>query len=178
VTTAVETDRSNSIYDTIRTHLPEDPTMDAMLAADESQVLRLRDANPELLPRPKRSWLPYDDFTRHGVAIDKRRPLKPRRNVYWTAFWTDEYRECLQSRDWRRTSIRSAFIGCFSSIPFCFLRQPRTDPKTATWCLRSVAEKMLRLYEQKVLTSCPRSAGYEAFVRQTLADNQRRAAWL
>jgi len=35
---------------------PDDPDMDAMASPpDESTVLRLRDANPDLLPRPKRS---------------------------------------------------------------------------------------------------------------------------
>src|SRR5690349_15006933 len=163
---------------------PDDADMDAMAAPPgESSVLRLRDDNPEFVAAAKALFAyPYNDFQPEHAKwlIDKKKAAEASGN---TAYWDGildkmNIATCLANRvafapylDPQR--FHWVFFADSFLFPFDNRDQAAKNGDMAVYV--PLQEKVLKRYmKQEGLGGLPLDlAGYENFVRQTLADNQK-----
>jgi len=164
---------------------PDDADMDAMAAPPgESSVLRLRDDNPEFVAAAKALFAyPYNDFQPEHAKwlIDKKKAAEASGN---TAYWDGildkmNIATCLANRvafapylDPQR--FHWVFFADSFLFPFDNRDQAAKNGDMAVYV--PLQEKVLKRYmKQGGLGGLPLDlAGYENFVRQTLADNQKK----
>ena len=164
---------------------PDDADMDAMAAPPgESSVLRLRDDNPEFVAAAKALFAyPYNDFQPEHAKwlIDKKKAAEASGN---TAYWDGildkmNIATCLANRvafapylDPQR--FHWVFFADSFLFPFDNRDQAAKNGDMAVYV--PLQEKVLKRYmKQEGLGGLPLDlAGYENFVRQTLADNQKK----
>lgn len=164
---------------------PDDSDMDAMAAAsDESTVLRLRDDNPEFVAAAKALFgYPYDDFQPQHAKwlIDKKKAAEASGS---TAYWDGildklNIETCLANRVALAPYLdpkRFHWVFFVDSFLFPFDNRDQTGKNSDMGVYIPLQEKVLQRYEkQEGVSGLPGDlAGYENFVRQTLADNQKR----
>jgi hypothetical protein len=163
----------------------DDPDVDAMAAPpEESSVLRLRDDNPEFVTAAKSLFgYPYDDFKpEHAKWLAERTNAAKRSGG--TAYFDQildklNVETCLANRafmapylDSRR--FRWVFFGDSFFYPFDNRDQTSSTPDMGVYI--PLQEKMLARYKKQMnLDGLPADlGGYEAFVRNMMADNQKR----
>jgi len=160
--------------------------MDAMASPPgESTVLRLRDTNPEFVAAAKALFgYPFDDFKpEHAkwLTTRKSRGSRRRHGVLEQHPRQNEHRNVpcessgFSSVPGPETISLVLFVDSFL-FPSIITNRPQ---EMATWACISAAGKVLQRYmRQESVNGLPADlAGYEAFVRRTLAENQKRAAW-
>jgi uncharacterized protein len=164
---------------------PDDSDMDAMAAPPgESSVLRLSDTNPEFVAAAKSLFAyPYNDFKPEHAQwlIDKKKAAE---TAGGTAYWDSildklNIETCLANRvalapylDPKR--FRWVFFVDAFLFPFDNHGQAAKNGDMAVYV--PLEEKVLERYmKRESVNALPADvAGYEAFVRQTLADNQKK----
>jgi hypothetical protein len=164
---------------------PDDSDMDAMAAApDESTVLRLRDDNPEFVAAAKALFgYPYGDFQPEHAKwlIDKKKAAEASGN---TAYW-DGILDKLNIETGLANRVALApyldpkrfhWVFFVDSFLFPFDNRDQTGKNSDMGVYIPLQEKVLQRYEkQEGVNGLPTDlAGYENFVRQTLADNQKK----
>jgi len=164
---------------------PDDSDMDAMAAPpDETSVLRLRDDNPEFVAAAKALFgYPYDDFKPDHAKwlIDKKKAAEAAGGTAYFNSILDKLNVeiCLANRvalapylDPKR--FHWVFFVDSFLFPFDNHAQAGRDGDMAVYV--PLQEKVLQRYKtQEKVDGLPADlAGYETFVRQTLADNQRK----
>jgi uncharacterized protein len=163
---------------------PDDSDMDAMASPpDESTVMRLRDTNPEFVAAAKALFgYPYDDFKPDHAKwlIDKK---KAREKEGGTAYWDGildkmNIEICLANRVALAPYLdpkRFHWVFFVDSFLFPFDNHDLAAKNGDIGVYIPLQEKVLQRYkEQEGTTGLPSDlAGYEAFVRRTLADNQK-----
>jgi hypothetical protein len=164
---------------------PDDSDMDAMAAPpDESTILRLSDTNPEFVAAAKSLFgYPYDDFMPEHAKwlIEKKKSAEA---AGGTAYWDGildklKIETCLANRVALAPYLNPKrfhwvfFVDSFL-FPFDNHEQAAENGDMAVYV--PLQEKMFQRYmKQEGVSSLPADlAGYEAFVRQTLADNQKK----
>jgi uncharacterized protein len=164
---------------------PDDSDMDAMTAPpDESSVIRLRDDNPEFVAAANALFgYPYDDFKPEHAKwlIDKKKAAEASGS---TAYWDSildklNIETCLANRVALAPYLNPKrfhwvfFVDSFL-FPFDNRRQTGKNGDMAVYIPQQ--EKVLHRYmKQEGGSGLPTDlAGYEHFVRQTLADNQKK----
>jgi uncharacterized protein len=164
---------------------PDDSDMDAMASPpDESTVMRLRDTNPEFVAAAKSLFgYPYDDF-QPGHAkwlIDKKKAAeKDGGTAYWDGILDKlNIETCLANRVALGPYLdpkRFHWVFFVDSFLFPFDNRAQAAKNGDMGVYIPLQEKvLLRWMKQENVTALPGDlAGYEAFVRQTLADNQKR----
>jgi uncharacterized protein len=164
---------------------PDDPDMDAMAAPpDESSVLRLRDTNPEFVAAAKALFnYPYDDFQPEHAKwlIDKKKAAE---QAGGTAYWDSildklNIETCLANRVALAPYLdpnRFHWVFFVDSFLFPFDNRNQTGKNPDMGVYIPLQEKVLHRYmKQEELAALPADlAGYEAFVRRTVADNKKR----
>lgn len=164
---------------------PDDSDMDAQAAPpDESSVLRLRDTNPEFVVAAKALFgYPYDDFTPQHAKwlIDKKKAAEASGN---TAYWDGildklNIETCLANRVALAPYLdpkRFHWVFFVDSFLFPFDNRDQTGKNPDMGVYIPLQEKVLARYKkQENVNGLPADlAGYESFVRQTLADNQKK----
>jgi len=164
---------------------PDDSDMDAMASPpDESTVLRLRDSNPEFVAAAKALFgYPYDDFNPEHAKwlIDKKKTAEA---TGGTAYWDSildkmNIETCLANRVVLAPYLdpkRFHWVFFVDSFLFPFDNHDQTGKNGDMGVYVPLQEKVLQRYmKQENVASLPADlAGYEAFVRQTLADNQKK----
>jgi uncharacterized protein len=174
----------------------DDTDVDAMAAPpDESSVLRLRDDNPEFVTAAKSLFgYPYDDFKpEHAkwLADRKNAAKKSGGSAYFDQILDKlNVETCLANRAFMAPYLDPqrfhwVFFGDSFFFPFDNRDQTASTPDMGVYI--PLQEKMLARYKQqmngrginvepaKAKDALPENlAGYEAFVRNTLADNQKR----
>jgi hypothetical protein len=164
---------------------PDDSDMDAMAASpDESSVIRLRDDNPEFVAAAKALFgYPYDDFkTEHAKwLIDKKKAAEASGS---TAYWDGvldklNIETCLANRVALAPYLdpkRFHWVFFVDSFLFPLNNRDQTGKNGDMGVYIPLQEKVLQRYmKQEGLSELPGNlAGYESFVRQTLADNQKK----
>src|SRR5258707_14704575 len=164
---------------------PDDSDMDAQAAPpDESSVLRLRDSNPEFVAGAKALFgYPYDDFQPEHAKwlIDKKKAAeKAGGTAYWDSILDKLNIEiCLANRVALGPYLDAKlFHWVFFVAPFLFPLDNRdqTGKNPDMGVYIPLQEKVLHRYmRQDNVSGLPVDlAGYESFVRQTLADNQKK----
>jgi uncharacterized protein len=164
---------------------PDDSDMDAMASPPgESTVLRLRDTNPEFVAAAKALFAyPYDDFKPEHAKwlIDKKKAAEA---ASGTAYWNSildkmNIETCLANRvalapylDPKR--FHWVFFVDSFLFPFDNHEQAARNGDMAVYV--PLQEKVLQRYmKQEGVNGLPADlAGYEAFVRGTLAANQKK----
>ncbi|HEY2462213.1 MAG TPA: amidohydrolase family protein [Candidatus Acidoferrum sp.] len=163
----------------------DDPDVDAQASPpDPSLVLRLRDTNPEFVAASKALFgYPYDDFQPQHAQwlIDKKKAAEKSGG---TAYWDDildklNIETCLANRIAAATYLNPRrfhwvfFVDSFL-FPFDNHAQSAKNPDMAAYM--PLQEKVLHRYmAQENISAAPATlADYEAFVRQALADNQKK----
>ena len=164
---------------------PDDSDMDAQASPpDESSVLRLRETNLEFVAAAKALFgYPYDDFQPEHAKwlIDKKKAAEA---AGGTAYWDSildklNIETCLANRvalapylDPKR--FRWVFFVDSFLFPLDNRDQTRKNPDMGVYI--PLQEKVLHRYmQQENVGGLPVDlAGYEAFVRQTLADYQKK----
>lgn len=164
---------------------PDDSDMDAMASPpDESTVLRLRDDNPEFVAAAKSLFAyPYDDFKPEHAKwlIEKKKAAEASGS---TAYWDGildklNIETCLANRVALASYLDPKrfhwvfFVDSFL-FPFDNHGQIARDGDMAVYV--PLQEKVLQRYmKQENVNGLPANlGGYEAFVRQTLSDNQKK----
>ena len=162
----------------------DDSDVDAMASPpDESPTLRLRDDNPEFVAAAKALFgYPYDDFKpEHSKWLaDKKKAAESRGGTAYFDGILDKLNVeiCLANRammpaylDTRR--FRWVFFGDAFFFPFDNHDQSASTPDMAVYV--PLQEKMLsRWKKQENVDGLPAElAGYEDFIRRTMADNQK-----
>jgi hypothetical protein len=164
---------------------PDDSDMDAMASpADESTVLRLRDSNPEFVAAAKALFgYPYDDFKPEHAQwlIDKKKAAEA---AGGTAYWDSildklNIEICLANRVALAPYLdpkRFHWVFFVDSFLFPFDNHEQAARNGDMGVYVPLQEKVLQRYmKQEGVTALPPDlAGYEAFVRQTVADNQKQ----
>jgi uncharacterized protein len=164
---------------------PDDSDMDAQAAPpDESSVLRLRDTNPEFVAAAKALFAyPYDDFQpEHAkwLAEKEKAAEKAGGTEYWDSILDKlNIETCLANRVALAPYLNPKrfhwvfFVDSFL-YPFDNRDQSGKNPDLGVYI--PLQEKVLHRYmQQENVTGLPADlAGYEAFVRQTVADNQKK----
>ena len=163
----------------------DDSDVDAMASPpDESATLRLRDDNPEFVAGAKALFgYPYDDFQSEHAKwlIDKKKAWE---KVGGTEYWDSildklNIETCLANRvalgpylDPKR--FHWVFFVDSFLYPFDNRDQSGKNPDLGVYI--PLQEKVLHRYMQEEnVSALPADlAGYESFVRQTLADNQKK----
>ncbi|MGB8474411.1 MAG: amidohydrolase family protein [Candidatus Acidiferrum sp.] len=162
---------------------PDDPDMDAQAAPpDESSVLRLRDTNPEFVTAAKFLFhYPYDDFKPEHAKwlIEKKKAAEAGGG---TAYWDSildklNVETCLANRVALAPYLdpkRFHWVFFVDSFLFPFNNRDQTGKNPDMGVYIPLQEKVLHRYmEQENLSVLPPDlAGYEAFVRKTVADNK------
>src|ERR1700732_1127770 len=164
---------------------PDDSDMDAQAAPpDESSVLRLRDTNPEFCAGAKALFgYPYDDFQpEHAKWLAEKE--KAAENAGGTAYWDSildklNIETCLANRVALAPYLdpkRFHWLFFVASFLFPFNNRDQTGKNPDMGVYIPLQEKVLHRYmQQENVTGLPNDlAGYEAFVRQTVADNQKK----
>ena len=163
----------------------DDSDVDAMAAPpDESSVLRLRDDNPEFVTAAKSLFgYPYDDFKpEHAkwLADRKNAAKKSGSSTYFDQILDKlNVETCLANRAFMAPYLDSkrfhwVFFGDSFFYPFDNRGQTASTPDMGVYI--PLQEKMLARYKRQMSVEAPPDdlAGYEAFVRTTMADNQKR----
>ncbi|HMI52591.1 MAG TPA: amidohydrolase family protein [Candidatus Saccharimonadales bacterium] len=164
---------------------PDDSDMDAQAAPpDESSVMRLRDTNPEFVTAAKALFgYPYDDFTPEHAKwlIEKKKAAEASGS---TAYWDSildklNIETCLANRVALAPYLdpkRFHWVFFVDSFLFPFDNRDQSGRNPDMGVYIPLQEKVLARYKkQENLAGLPADlAGYENFVRQTLADNQRK----
>src|SRR6267143_1765589 len=164
---------------------PDDSDMDAQAAPpDESSVLRLRDSNPEFVAAAKGLFgYPYDDFQPEHAKwlIDKKKAAEA---AGGTAYWDSildklNIEICLANRVALGPYLdpkRFHWVFFVDSFLFPLDNRDQTGKNPDMGVYMPLQEKVLHRYmQQENVSGLPADlAGYEAFVRQTLADNQKK----
>jgi hypothetical protein len=164
---------------------PDDSDMDAQAAPpDESAVLRLRDTNPEFIAAAKALFdYPYNDFLpEHAKWLaDKEKAAE---QAGGTAYWDSildklNIETCLANRVALAPYLdpkRFHWVFFVDSFLFPFDNRDQTGKNPDMGVYIPLQEKVLHRYmQQENASSLPADlAGYESFVRQTVADNQKR----
>jgi len=164
---------------------PDDSDMDAMASPpDESTVLRLRDSNPEFVAAAKALFgYPYDDFKPEHAKwlIDKKKAAEA---VAGTAYWDGildkmNIETCLANRVALAPYLdpkRFHWVFFVDSFLFPFDNHNLIAKNGDMAVYIPLQEKVLQRYrKQESVNGLPADlAGYESFVRQTLADNQKK----
>nr|MDP9146894.1 amidohydrolase family protein [Acidobacteriota bacterium] len=164
---------------------PDDSDMDAQASPpDESTVMRLRDTNPEFVAAAKALFgYPYDDFAPEHAKwlIDKKKAAEASgTTAYWTSILDKLNIEiCIANRVALAPYLdpkRFHWAFFVDSFLFPFNNRDQTGKNTDLGVYIPLQEKVLQRYEkQESLTGLPTDlAGYESFVRQTVADNQKK----
>lgn len=164
---------------------PDDSDMDAMASPpDESTVLRLRDTNPEFVAAAKALFgYPYDDFKPEHAKwlIDKKKAVEA---AGGTAYWNSildkmNIETCLANRVALAPYLdpkRFHWVFFVDSFLFPFDNHGQSAKNGDMGVYIPLQEKVLQRYlKQEGVNGLPADlAGYEAFARQTLADNQKK----
>ena len=164
---------------------PDDSDMDAQAAPpDETSVLRLRDTNPEFVAAAKALFAyPYDDFQPEHAKwlIDKKKAAEA---AGGTAYWDSILDQlnidtCLANRVALGNYLdpkRFHWVFFVDSFLFPLDNRDQTVKNPDMGVYIPLQEKVLHRYmHQGNVSGLPADlAGYESFVRQTLADNQKK----
>ena len=164
---------------------PDDSDMDAMASPpDESTVMRLRDTNPEFVAAAKALFgYPYDDFKPEHAKwlIDKKKAAEAAGS---TAYWDSildkmNIETCLANRVALASYLdpkRFHWVFFVDSFLFPFDNHNLAAKNADMSVYIPLQEKVLRRYmKQENVIGLPADlTGYEAFVGQMLADNQKR----
>jgi uncharacterized protein len=164
---------------------PDDADMDAQAAPpDESSVLRLRDANPEFVAAAKSLFdYPYDDFAPVHAKwlIDKKKAAeKSGTTEYWDSILDKlNIETCLANRVALGPYLdpkRFHWVFFVDSFLYPLNNRDQTGKNSDLGVYIPLQEKVLHRYmQQENVSSLPADlAGYESFVRQTVADNQKK----
>src|SRR5712672_2584491 len=164
---------------------PDDSDMDAQAAPpDETSVLRLRDTNPEFVAAAKSLFAyPYDDFQPEHAKwlIDKKKAAeKSGTTAYWDSILDKlNIETCLANRVALAPYLdpkRFHWVFFVDSFLFPLENRDQTGKNPDMGVYIPLQEKVLHRYmQQENVTALPADlAGYENFVRQTLADNQKK----
>jgi len=163
----------------------DDADVDAMTAPpDESSVLRLRDDNPEFVTAAKSLFgYPYDDFKpEHAKWLADR--TNAAKKSGGTAYFDQildklNVETCLANRAFMAPYLDPkrfhwVFFGDSFFYPFDNHDQTASTPDMGVYI--PLQEKMLARYRKQLnVDTLPADlAGYEGFVRNTMADNQKR----
>jgi uncharacterized protein len=163
----------------------DDSDMDAMAGPpDESSVLRLRDTNPEFVAGAKALFgYPYDDLKPEHAKwlIDRKKAAeKDGGTAYWDGILDKlNIETCLANRVALAPYLdpkRFHWVFFVDSFLFPFDNHDQTGKNGDLGVYIPMQEKVLQRYmKQENVSGLPADlAGYEAFVRQTLADNQKK----
>jgi len=166
---------------------PDDSDMDAQASPpDESTVMRLRDTNPEFVAAAKSLFgYPYKDFSPEHAKwlIDKKKAAEASGNtVYWDSILDKlNIETCLANRVALAPYLdpkRFRWVFFVDSFLFPFDNRDQTGKNPDLGVYIPLQEKVLQRYEkQENLSAIPADlAAYESFVRQTLANNQKKGA--
>lgn len=164
---------------------PDDLDMDAMAAPpDESSVLRLSDTNPEFVAAAKSLFgYPYDDFKPEHAKwlIDKKKAAEA---TGGTAYWDSildklKIEICLANRVALAPYLdakRFHWVFFVDSFLFPFDNHEQIAKNGDMAVYVPLQEKVLQRYmKQESVSALPADlAGYESFIRKTLADNQKK----
>jgi hypothetical protein len=164
---------------------PDDPDMDAMASPPEaSSVLRLRDDNPEFVAAAKALFgYPYDDFQPAHAKwlIDKKKAAEQQGGTAYFDGILDKLNveTCLANRVALAPYLnpkRFHWVFFVDSFLFPFDNHDQIAKNGDMAVYIPLQEKVLQRYKkQESITDLPADlAGYESFVRQTLADNQKK----
>ncbi len=164
---------------------PDDSDMDAQAAPpDESSVLRLRDTNPEFIAAAKSLFgYPYDDFQPEHAKwlVEKEKAAeKEGGTAYWDSILDKlNIETCLANRVAMAPYLdpkRFHWVFFVDSFLFPFNNRDQTGKNPDMGVYIPLQEKVLNRYmQQENVTALPADlAGYEAFVRQTVVDNQKK----
>jgi hypothetical protein len=162
----------------------DDSDMDAMAGPpDESSVLRLREDNPEFVAGAKALFgYPYADFKPEHAKwlIDKKKAAETDAG---TAYWDSildkvNIETCLANRVFLGPYLdpkRFHWVFFVDSFLYPFDNRDQTGKNGDLGVYIPLQEKVLQRYmKQENVSGLPADlAGYEAFVRQTLTDNQK-----
>jgi hypothetical protein len=177
-------DRIPAYDDHSHATFPDDSDMDAQAAPpDESSVLRLRDDNPEFVAGAKALFgYPYDDFKPEHAKwlIDKKKAAEASGSTeYWDSILDKLNIEmCLANRVALAPYLnpkRFHWVFFVDSFLFPLDNRYQTGKNPDMGAYIPLQEKVLQRYmKQEAVNGLPADlAGYENFVRQTLADNQK-----
>ena len=163
----------------------DDSDVDAMAAPpEESSVLRLRDDNPEFVTAAKSLFgYPYDDFQpEHAkwLADRKNAAKKSGSPTYFDGILDKlNVETCLANRAFMASYLNNrrfhwVFFGDSFFYPFENRDQTASTPDMGVYI--PLQEKVLARYKKQMnVNELPLDlGGYEAFVRNTMADNQKR----
>jgi uncharacterized protein len=163
----------------------DDSEVDAMASPpDESSVLRLRDDNPEFVAAAKSLFgYPYADFKpEHAkwLADRKKAAEKSSDSTYFDTILDKlNVETCLANRAFMAPYLDTkrfhwVFFGDSFFYPFDNHDQTASTPDMGVYV--PLQEKMLARYRKQMNVAALPSdlAGYENFVRGTMADNQKR----
>src|SRR5580698_9396408 len=164
---------------------PDDSDMDAQAAPpDETSVLRLREDNPEFVAAAKSLFgYPYDDFKPEHAKwlIGKKKAAEASGG---TAYWDSildklNIETCLANRVALAPYLdpkRFHWVFFVDSFLFPFDNHEQIAKNGDMAVYVPLQEKVLQRYmKQESVVALPGDlAAYEAFVRQTLADNQKK----
>ena len=164
---------------------PDDSDMDAQAAPPgESSVLRLRDTNPEFVAAAKALFgYPYNDFQAEHAKwlIDKKKAAeKSGGTAYWDSILDKlNIETCLANRVALGPYLdpkRFHWVFFVDSFLFPLNNRDQTGKNPDLGVYVPLQEKVLHRYmQQENVNGLPTDlAGYEAFVRQTLTDNQKK----
>ncbi len=164
---------------------PDDSDMDAMASPPgESTVLRLRDTNPEFVAAAKALFgYPFDDFKPEHAKwlIDKKKAVEA---AGGTAYWNNildkmNIETCLANRVALAPYLdpkRFHWVFFVDSFLFPFDNHEQAARNGDMSVYIPLQEKVLQRYmKQAAVNGLPADlAGYEAFVRGTFAENQKK----
>jgi uncharacterized protein len=163
----------------------DDSDVDAMaLPPDSATVLRLRDTNPEFVAASKALFgYPYDDYQPEHAKwlIEKKKAgEKDGGTAYWTSILDKlNVETCLANRVVMAPYLdptRFHWVFFMDSVFFPFNNHSLAAKNGDMGVFIPIQEKMLQRYmTQEARKAMPTDlAGYEAFVRQTVQDNQKK----
>ncbi|HKV24708.1 MAG TPA: amidohydrolase family protein [Candidatus Acidoferrum sp.] len=163
---------------------PDDSDMDAQAAPpDESTVLRLREDNPEFVAAAKSLFgYPFDDFSpEHAQWLIAKKKVAEAGGG--TAYWDSildklNVETCLANRVAMAPYLdpkRFHWVFFVDSFLFPLNNRDQTGKNPDMGVYIPLQEKVLHRYmKQENLDALPEDlAGYEAFVRRTVEDNQK-----
>jgi len=164
---------------------PDDSDVDAMAAPpDMSNVLRLREDNPEFVAASQALFhYPYDDFKpEHAKWLaDKKKAAERSGGTAYFDQILDQLgvETCLANRAFMAPYLDTkrfhwVFFGDSFFYPFDNREQTASNPDMAVYI--PLQEKMLARYKKQMnVERLPDDlAGYEDFVRRTVAENHKR----
>src|ERR1700731_2566429 len=162
---------------------PDDSDMDAMTGPPgETSVLRLRDTNPEFIAAAKSLFgYPYDDFQpEHAKWLSEKEKAaeKDGGTAYWDSILDKlNIETCLANRVAMAPYLdpkRFHWVFFVDSFLFPFNNHDQTGKNPDMGVYIPLQEKVLHRYmQQENVSALPADlAGYESFVRQTVADNR------